>query len=74
MLFRSVHHQAVLMDLCISYLAASELLSIIENLNDAGVSCLAGLVNIVKKKAGIESAPAALKEKQPPAGKDRENG
>lgn len=70
----AVHHQAVLMELCISYLAASELLSIIENLNDAGVSCLAGLVNIVKRKAGIDNAPAVIKDKQPSAGKDRENG
>ena len=62
------------MELCISYLAASELLSIIENLNDAGVSCLAGLVNIVKRKAGIDNTPAALKDKQPSEGKDRENG
>lgn len=70
----AVHHPAVLMELCISYLAASELLSIIENLNDAGVSCLAGLVNIVKRKTGIDNTPAALKDKQPSAGKDRENG
>lgn len=70
----AVHHPAVLMELCISYLAASELLSIIENLNDAGVSCLAGLVNIVKRKAGIDSTPAALKENQPQERKDRENG
>lgn len=71
----AVHHPAVLMELCISYLAASELLSIIENLNDAGISCLAGLVNIVKRKAGIDSAPAQLKEKQPQERKDdRENG
>lgn len=46
----AVHHPAVLMELCISYLAASELLSIIENLNDAGVSVLSGLVQLIKAR------------------------
>lgn len=46
----TVHHPAVFMELCISYLAASELLSIVENLNDAGVSVLSGLVQIIKAR------------------------
>lgn len=46
----SLNHPAVLMELCISYLAASELLSIIENLNDAGVSVLSGLVQLIKAR------------------------
>lgn len=46
----AVHHPAVLMELCISYLAASELLSIIENLNDAGVSVLSGLVQLIRAR------------------------
>jgi len=35
--------------LCVGYLAATELLSIVENLNDAGVSAMADLLAIVKK-------------------------
>lgn len=45
-----VHSYGLVMPLCVSYLAASELLSIIENLNDAGVSAVAGLVRIVKER------------------------
>ena len=36
----------------ISYLTATELLSIIENLNAAGVETIQGLINIIKKKRG----------------------
>ena len=35
---------------CIGYLAATELLSVIENLHDAGVSALADLADVVKRK------------------------
>lgn len=45
-----VHMGGLVMPLCVSYLAASELLSIIENLNDAGVSAVAGLVRMVKER------------------------
>ena len=34
----------------ISYLTATELLSIVENLNAAGVEAVKGLIDIVKKK------------------------
>ena len=47
-----VHTGGLVMPLCVSYLAASELLSIIENLNDAGVSAVHGLVSLVKRKRG----------------------
>lgn len=43
-----VHTGGMIMPLCVSYLAASELLSIIENLNDAGVSAVGGLVQLIK--------------------------
>lgn len=48
----TIHVQlgGLVMPLCVSYLAASELLSIIENLNDAGVSAVAGLVRIMKER------------------------
>lgn len=49
MLF-AVHRQPMLMELCISYLAASEVLSVVENLNDAGVSILSGLIQIIKAR------------------------
>lgn len=48
----SVHSYGLVMPLCISYLAASELLSIIENLDDAGVSAVHDLVNIIKRRRG----------------------
>lgn len=43
-----VHSYGLVMPLCVSYLAASEILSIIENLNDAGVSAVAGLAQLIK--------------------------
>lgn len=46
------HGYGLVMPLCISYLAASELLSIIENLDDAGVSAVHDLVNIIKRRRG----------------------
>lgn len=39
--------------LAISYLAGTELLSIVENLDDAGVSALHGLVTLIKRKRGV---------------------
>lgn len=36
----------------IAYLASTEFLSVIENLDDAGVSALHGLVSLVKRKTG----------------------
>lgn len=36
----------------IAYLASTELLSVIENLDDAGVSALHGLVSLLKRKTG----------------------
>ena len=38
--------------LVIAYLASTEFLSVIENLDDAGVSALHGLVSLVKRKTG----------------------
>lgn len=38
------------MTVCIGYLAATELLSVIENLHDAGVSALADLADVVKRR------------------------
>ena len=36
----------------IAYLASTEFLSVIENLDEAGVSALHGLVSLVKRKTG----------------------
>ncbi|WP_299145525.1 phage holin family protein [uncultured Dialister sp.] len=47
-----VHSYGLVMPLCISYLAASELLSIIENLDDAGVSDVHDLAALIKRKRG----------------------
>lgn len=45
-----VHSYGLVMPLCVSYLAASELLSIIENLDDAGVSAVHDLVAIIRRR------------------------
>lgn len=46
------HGYGLVMPLCISYLAASEVLSIIENLDGAGVSAVHDLVSLIKRKRG----------------------
>lgn len=48
----SVHSYGLIMPLCISYLAASELLSIVENLDGAGVSAVHDLVSLIKRRRG----------------------
>lgn len=45
-----MQHPGIFLPLCIGYLAATELLSCIENLNDANVSVVAKLVEKVKAK------------------------
>ena len=45
-----VHRFGLVMPLCVSYLAASEFLSIIENLDDAGISAVHNLAALVKRK------------------------
>lgn len=47
------HGYGIVMPLCISYLAASELLSIIENLDDAGVSAVHDLAALIKRRRGV---------------------
>ena len=47
------HGYGLVMPLCISYLAASELLSIIENLDDAGVSAVHDLAALIKRRRGM---------------------
>lgn len=46
----AAERQPVFAGLCIAYLAASEMVRIAENLNDAGVSALAELVKQMKGK------------------------
>ena len=46
------HSYGLVMPLCVSYLAASELLSIIENLDSAGVSAVHDLAALIKRKRG----------------------
>ena len=38
--------------LIVGYLVVTELLSICENLNDAGIEAVQGLINAIKKKEG----------------------
>lgn len=47
-----VHSYGIVMPLCVSYLAASELLSIIVNLDSAGVSAVHDLAALIKRKRG----------------------
>lgn len=47
-----VHSYGLVMPLCVSYLAASELLSIVENLDGAGVSAVHDLAALIKRKRG----------------------
>lgn len=49
-MFEDMHMPAFFTTVCIGYLAATELLSVVENLNDAGVSALADLADVVKRK------------------------
>jgi hypothetical protein len=49
-MFKDMHMPAFFMTVCIGYLATTELLSVVENLNDAGVSALADLADVVKRK------------------------
>lgn len=51
----------VFCNMVVSYLSATELLSIIENLNEAGVSCLTGLLDIIKRRAGMTPKPPERK-------------
>lgn len=51
----------VFVNLIVSYLSATEFLSIVENLNDAGISALSGLIDIIKSHT-ILKAPAGRKE------------
>ena len=49
-MLKDMHVPAFFMTVCIGYLAATELLSVIENLHDAGVSALADLADVVKRR------------------------
>lgn len=47
--FAVLHTRPVFVTLCVGYLSATELLSIVENLNDAGVSIMGGLLEKIKR-------------------------
>lgn len=49
-LLASVGRPDLFMEMCVSYLAASEMLSIVENLNDAGVRGAVGAGKEVEKE------------------------
>lgn len=36
--------------LCVSYLVVSEMISIVENLNDAGVDVMVGLIDLLRNR------------------------
>lgn len=50
MVFRDLHAPAPWLQICIGYLAAVELKSVLENLNDAGVTALDALIEKVKRR------------------------
>ena len=49
-IFRDLHIPAPWLQMCIGYLAAVELKSVLENLNDAGVTALDGLIEKIKRR------------------------
>lgn len=55
----------VFVNLIVSYLSATEFLSIVENLNDAGISALSGLIRIIKTRTVLNVPP-----ERRPEGKD----
>ena len=48
----ALHQPVWAVPLVAGYLVVTELLSIVENLNDAGIEAVQGLVNIIKKRRG----------------------
>lgn len=47
------HDVPVFVRLTVSYLCVTEFVSVLENLNDAGVTCLNRLIDVVKHKGGL---------------------
>ena len=47
----------ILLSLVVTYISATEFLSVLENLNDAGVSMAASILAMVKQKTGIGGGP-----------------
>lgn len=52
-IIRLIGKPDLLLSIVVTYISATELLSVLENLNDAGVSMAASLLAIVKQKTGI---------------------
>lgn len=49
-----VHSDALCVKLVVTYLSLTELLSILENLNDANIKCVAKLLDLVKRRSGLD--------------------
>lgn len=47
------HDVPVFVRLTVSYLCVTEFVSVLENLNDAGVTCLTRLIEMIKRKGGL---------------------
>lgn len=45
-----VGEDAFFVSLCVSYLVVSEMISIVENLNDAGVDVMVGLIDLLRNR------------------------
>lgn len=67
-IIRLTHRPDILLSIVVTYISVTELLSVLENLNDAGVSMAASLLSIVKSKVNI-----ATPEHEKPDG-DRKGG
>lgn len=52
-IIRLIGKPDLLLSVVVTYISATELLSVLENLNDAGVSMAASLLALVKQKTGI---------------------
>lgn len=54
-MFKLMNNPGLLVNLAVCYLATTEMISICENLQAAGVESIGALINIVQKKTGIKS-------------------
>lgn len=52
-MFRTLENPALIVNLTVSYLAVTELISILENMEDAGIEACGQLVDLIKKKTGM---------------------
>ena len=58
-IIRLTHRPDILLSIVVTYISATELLSVLENLNDAGVSIAGALINTVKSRMPGGNGPGS---------------